>query len=176
MCEPVVAFTPNALCQLSWALSLASAASSSLRRRPWSTSAVRSGRTVRRFACKLRRAPHSKPTRQPLDAPTLAGYTLALDLTARDMQNEAKKKGTPCDFHCSGPLIARRQLRNRASGLPWTAAKGLDCFCPIGRYVSECAAHRASTNRFLGPKTFSRMCAGGQRSLQVTGCPCKPCT
>ncbi|CAG8605805.1 151_t:CDS:2 [Cetraspora pellucida] len=37
------------------------------------------------------------------------GYALGIDLTARDLQNEAIKKG-----------------------LPWSAAKGFDTFTPIG--------------------------------------------
>jgi len=44
----------------------------------------------------------------------VAGYTLALDLTARDLQATAKSKG-----------------------LPWTAAKGHDTFCPIGKFLSK---------------------------------------
>lgn len=39
----------------------------------------------------------------------IAGYTLAIDMTGRNMQDAAKKKG-----------------------LPWAAAKGLDTFCPVG--------------------------------------------
>lgn len=46
-----------------------------------------------------------------LDA--ISGYLLALDLTARNVQNEAKSKG-----------------------LPWTVAKGFDTFLPISEYVS----------------------------------------
>eukprot|EP01013_Petalomonas_cantuscygni_P024135 TRINITY_DN4570_c0_g1_i1.p2 TRINITY_DN4570_c0_g1~~TRINITY_DN4570_c0_g1_i1.p2 ORF type:complete len:291 (+),score=29.08 TRINITY_DN4570_c0_g1_i1:104-874(+) len=42
----------------------------------------------------------------------VAGYFLALDLTARDMQAKAK-----------------------ASGMPWTAAKGFDTFCPVSAFV-----------------------------------------
>ena len=38
----------------------------------------------------------------------VAGYALALDMTARNHQNEAKQHG-----------------------LPWTQAKGYDTFCPI---------------------------------------------
>jgi acylpyruvate hydrolase len=42
----------------------------------------------------------------------VAGYALALDLTARNHQDEAKKQGWP-----------------------WTLAKGYDTFCPI-RYIA----------------------------------------
>ncbi|MBI2422394.1 MAG: fumarylacetoacetate hydrolase family protein [Candidatus Hydrogenedentes bacterium] len=43
----------------------------------------------------------------------IAGYTLLNDVTARDMQNEAKTKG-----------------------LPWFCAKNLDTFCPIGPTIT----------------------------------------
>ncbi|XP_070539811.1 oxaloacetate tautomerase FAHD1, mitochondrial-like [Ptychodera flava] len=42
----------------------------------------------------------------------VGGYTLALDMTARDVQDQLKKKG-----------------------LPWTLAKGFDTACPIGPFV-----------------------------------------
>ncbi|KAH8117022.1 hypothetical protein DFH11DRAFT_1145117 [Phellopilus nigrolimitatus] len=42
----------------------------------------------------------------------VAGYALAIDLTARNMQAEVKKKG-----------------------LPWSAAKGFDSFTPIGPFI-----------------------------------------
>lgn len=42
----------------------------------------------------------------------VAGYFLALDLTARDIQAVAKAKG-----------------------LPWAASKGLDTFCPVGTFI-----------------------------------------
>ena len=42
------------------------------------------------------------------------GYTILLDITARDLQWEAKKKG-----------------------LPWTVAKGFDTFAPIGPRVVD---------------------------------------
>ncbi|KAJ2876111.1 hypothetical protein GGH93_001035 [Coemansia aciculifera] len=42
----------------------------------------------------------------------IAGYALALDLTARNLQDEAKKKG-----------------------LPWSAAKGFDTFTPVGPFI-----------------------------------------
>ena len=43
-----------------------------------------------------------------------AAYALAIDLTARNLQDEAKKKG-----------------------LPWTIAKGFDTFCPISDPISK---------------------------------------
>lgn len=45
---------------------------------------------------------------------TIAGYALAIDLTARDVQGEAKKKG-----------------------LPWSIAKGFDTFLPISDFISK---------------------------------------
>ncbi len=42
----------------------------------------------------------------------VAGYVLALDMTARNIQAEAKKKGQP-----------------------WTVAKGYDTFTPVGRFL-----------------------------------------
>ncbi|KAI1320673.1 hypothetical protein EDD11_010206 [Mortierella claussenii] len=44
----------------------------------------------------------------------IAGYTLALDMTARNLQELAKK-----------------------SGLPWSAAKGYDTFTPIGELIPK---------------------------------------
>ncbi|KAJ1721650.1 hypothetical protein LPJ61_006015, partial [Coemansia biformis] len=44
----------------------------------------------------------------------VAGYALGLDLTARNLQDEAKKKG-----------------------LPWSAAKGFDTFTPIGPFIPK---------------------------------------
>jgi acylpyruvate hydrolase len=44
----------------------------------------------------------------------VAGYTLALDMTARELQNKAKEKG-----------------------LPWTEAKGYDTFCPVGDFIPK---------------------------------------
>lgn len=43
----------------------------------------------------------------------IAGYCLALDMTARNWQNDAKK-----------------------AGLPWARAKGPDTFCPVGEFIS----------------------------------------
>jgi len=44
----------------------------------------------------------------------VAGYALALDLTARNLQNEAKSKG-----------------------YPWTQAKGFDTFCPVSEFIDK---------------------------------------
>ena len=43
----------------------------------------------------------------------VAGYALALDMTARNLQNEAKKKGHP-----------------------WSVAKGYDTFCPVSEFIA----------------------------------------
>jgi len=50
------------------------------------------------------------PEEAALDA--VAGYGVALDMTARDVQNELKKKG-----------------------LPWEIAKGFDTSCPLSSFV-----------------------------------------
>ena len=42
----------------------------------------------------------------------IAGYALALDMTARNLQSEAKKKGHP-----------------------WSVAKGYDTFCPVSEFI-----------------------------------------
>ncbi|ODM87927.1 hypothetical protein Ocin01_18754, partial [Orchesella cincta] len=44
----------------------------------------------------------------------VAGYVLALDMTARDFQNIAKKKGNP-----------------------WDLAKGFDTSCPVGKFIPK---------------------------------------
>jgi len=44
----------------------------------------------------------------------IAGYALAVDMTARNMQEEIKKKG-----------------------LPWSAVKGFDTFTPIGKFIPK---------------------------------------
>ncbi|KAM0799306.1 fumarylacetoacetate hydrolase family protein, partial [Usnea florida] len=49
-----------------------------------------------------------------LDA--VAGYAVGIDMTARDVQEEAKKKG-----------------------YPWTTAKGFDTFLPVSRYIAKSA-------------------------------------
>ncbi|KAI1308764.1 hypothetical protein EDD11_004173 [Mortierella claussenii] len=44
----------------------------------------------------------------------IAGYALSLDMTARNLQEQAKKKG-----------------------MPWSAAKGFDTFTPIGDFIPK---------------------------------------
>ena len=44
----------------------------------------------------------------------IGGYTLALDMTARNIQSEAKKKGHP-----------------------WSVAKGYDTFCPVSGFIGK---------------------------------------
>lgn len=44
----------------------------------------------------------------------IGGYTLALDMTARNLQGEAKKKGHP-----------------------WSVAKGFDTFCPVSGFIEK---------------------------------------
>lgn len=44
----------------------------------------------------------------------ISGYTLGLDLTARNLQEEAKEKR-----------------------LPWSIAKGFDTFCPLGDFIPK---------------------------------------
>ncbi|GAA5894299.1 hypothetical protein JCM8208_002399 [Rhodotorula glutinis] len=44
----------------------------------------------------------------------VAGYTLAIDYTGRNMQDAVKAKG-----------------------LPWSAAKGFDTFCPVGKFIPK---------------------------------------
>lgn len=60
---------------------------------------------------KLQNVQFETPTSY-LDA--IAGYALAIDLTARNVQNEAKKKG-----------------------LPWSIAKGFDTFLPLSEFIPK---------------------------------------
>ena len=49
---------------------------------------------------------------EPLAMSHVGGYALALDMTARNLQSEAKKKGHP-----------------------WSVAKGFDTFCPVSGLI-----------------------------------------
>lgn len=56
----------------------------------------------------------------------IGGYTLALDMTARNIQSEAKKKGHP-----------------------WSVAKGYDTFCPVSRFIEKDKINLDSTKLWL---------------------------
>ena len=56
----------------------------------------------------------------------IGGYTLALDMTARDLQNEAKKKG-----------------------YPWSVSKGYDTFCPVSSFISPDKIQLGDTRLWL---------------------------
>lgn len=64
----------------------------------------------------------------PEAAGRMLGYVLALDLTLRDLQADAKKKGHP-----------------------WSAAKGFDCSCPISE-VAPLGDPAVLTNMEIGLK------------------------
>ena len=56
----------------------------------------------------------------------IGGYVLALDMTARNIQGEAKKKGHP-----------------------WSVAKGYDTFCPISSFIEPEKISLADTKLWL---------------------------
>ncbi|KAF7799615.1 hypothetical protein EIP86_010853 [Pleurotus ostreatoroseus] len=56
----------------------------------------------------------------------IAGYALAVDMTARNLQDEVKKKG-----------------------LPWSAVKGFDTFTPISAFVPKSAVQDAQNLNLL---------------------------
>lgn len=60
----------------------------------------------------LKNLPESFSAKEALDA--IDGYALAVDLTARNVQDEAKKKG-----------------------LPWTIGKGFDTFLPLSNFIPK---------------------------------------
>ncbi|KAG9188266.1 acylpyruvate hydrolase [Alternaria panax] len=62
------------------------------------------GRTIRDL--------HPEDTKGAMDA--IEGYILAIDMTARNVQDEAKRKG-----------------------LPWSIAKGFDTFMPISNFIAK---------------------------------------
>lgn len=61
---------------------------------------------------KLQNLPENFTKQQAVDA--IQGYVLAIDCTARNVQDEAKK-----------------------NGLPWSIAKGFDTFCPVSHYIPK---------------------------------------
>ena len=60
----------------------------------------------------------------------IAGYFVALDMTSRSLQSEAKVgclKG-PLRFVTSNTLL-------QSKGLPWAVAKGYDTFLPVSSLI-----------------------------------------
>ena len=74
---------------------------------------------------------------------------MALDLTARDEQAAAKAKVSPIPFSSSSlfynlifPYMFLFSFlfvlsSHFLQGMPWTAAKGYDTFCPIGKFIPK---------------------------------------
>jgi 2-keto-4-pentenoate hydratase/2-oxohepta-3-ene-1,7-dioic acid hydratase in catechol pathway len=60
--------------------------------------------------------PHKEPCIETACAKSSLGYAISIDMTARNVQNEAKKKG-----------------------LPWDIAKGFDTFLPISNVIQKAA-------------------------------------
>ena len=56
----------------------------------------------------------------------VGGYALALDMTARDLQSAAKKKGHP-----------------------WSVAKGFDTFCPVSKFIEKESINLDATTLWL---------------------------
>ena len=56
----------------------------------------------------------------------VSGYAVALDMTSRDHQAKAKKKGHP-----------------------WTVCKGFDTFCPIGAFIEKDKLDPFNSNLWL---------------------------
>lgn len=69
--------------------------------------AVVLGKTIKNYV------PETNPTKDSMKE-YIAGYALAIDLTARNVQDEAKKKG-----------------------LPWSIAKGFDTFLPLSKFIPK---------------------------------------
>lgn len=65
------------------------------------------------MGCKVQDLPQDDEE-GALDA--IAGYAVSIDMTARNVQEEAKKKS-----------------------IPWTAAKGFDTFLPFSKYIPKSA-------------------------------------
>lgn len=82
---------------------------------------------------------------QALEA--IEGYTLALDLTARNVQDEAKKKG-----------------------MPWSIAKGFDTFLPIGPFIPKSEIPDAH-NVFLQLKINDKVRQADSTSLMIFRIP-----
>lgn len=78
----------------------------------------------------------------------IAGYALALDMTARNLQNEAKK-----------------------AGLPWAIAKGYDTFTPVGSFIPR-ARIANPQNVQLSLKVNGKVRQSGNTSSMIFGYVC----
>jgi acylpyruvate hydrolase len=71
----------------------------------------------------------------------IGGYALAIDLTARKLQDAAKKVSAS---QAGSPVLLRYTASFMLAciaqaGLPWSVAKGWDGFCPISRVLPTSA-------------------------------------
>ncbi|KAJ3478048.1 hypothetical protein NLI96_g10034 [Meripilus lineatus] len=78
----------------------------------------------------------------------IAGYALAVDMTARNLQDEIKKKG-----------------------LPWSAVKGFDTFTPISSYVPKSSILDASNLNLSLKLVHEAYCRAQEGDLILTGTP-----
>ncbi len=76
----------------------------------------------------------------------IGGYTLALDMTARDLQGIAKKKGHP-----------------------WSVSKGFDTFCPISKFISKSTIDVSNTKLWL--KVDGELKQNGSTSNMIFSVP-----
>ncbi len=78
----------------------------------------------------------------------VAGYTIANDITAREMQREEQKKGKP-----------------------WTLAKGMDTFCPLGPWLVPAGSVADPHNLTLELKVDGEVRQKGSTADMVYGIP-----
>jgi len=78
----------------------------------------------------------------------VAGYTIANDITAREMQREEQKKGKP-----------------------WTLAKGMDTFCPLGPWLVPAGSVADPHNLTLELKVDGEVRQKGSTAYMVYGIP-----
>lgn len=78
----------------------------------------------------------------------VAGYTIANDVTAREMQREEQKKGKP-----------------------WTLAKGMDTFCPLGPWLVPAGSVADPHNLTLELKVDGEVRQKGSTADMVYGIP-----
>jgi acylpyruvate hydrolase len=68
----------------------------------------------------------------------VGGYCVALDMTARDLQDEAKSKGLPWTEAKGAPLkVDARPQQSRSRLLIPIFLAGFDTFCALGEFVPK---------------------------------------